>query len=175
MKQLKKDFDIDAFAYTPENLSAKRKSGVNIVKEITSCQYYQIICVDPEHLREWEWYLISSTSQFRQNLIFACAEEGHVINEWGISFRPLFRHIGSFFHGRSFFHGCFPSVFSMTATMQPGPPLISVCNTLGFAGSHFHLVRHSNECPNTKLIVHTLTSAIGGTEFPQLIPYLNQR
>lgn len=63
----------------------------------------------------------------------------------------------------------------MTATMQPGPPLLSVCTTLGFSGSHFHLIRRSNECPNTKIIVHTLTSAIGGTKFPQLIPYLNQQ
>lgn len=63
----------------------------------------------------------------------------------------------------------------MTATMQPGPPLLSVCATLGFSGPRFHLIRRSNECPNTKIILETLTSAIGGTEFPQLIPYLNQR
>ncbi|KAE9393584.1 hypothetical protein BT96DRAFT_1050796 [Gymnopus androsaceus JB14] len=59
--------------------------------------------------------------------------------------------------------------------MQPGPPLISVCTSLGFTGSRFHLIRHSNEQPNTKVILQTLTSAIGGTNFPQLIPYLNQR
>ncbi|KAE9392900.1 hypothetical protein BT96DRAFT_999944 [Gymnopus androsaceus JB14] len=76
-----------------------------------------------------------------------------------------------------FFCGRFPStisVFSMTATMQPGPPLLSVCSTLGFSSSRFHLIRRSNKCPNTKIILETLTSAIGGTEFPQLIPYLNQ-
>ncbi|KAE9393963.1 hypothetical protein BT96DRAFT_1049277 [Gymnopus androsaceus JB14] len=81
VKQLKKDFGIDAFTCTSENISAKHKSGANIVKEITSCQY-RIICIDPEHLHEREWYLISNASLFRQNLIFACAEEGHVINEW---------------------------------------------------------------------------------------------
>ncbi|KAE9397731.1 hypothetical protein BT96DRAFT_995556 [Gymnopus androsaceus JB14] len=111
VKQLKKDFNIDAFAYTSENLSAKQNAGANIIKEITSCQYH-IICVDPEHLREWECLVLL---------------------------------------------------------------LISVCTTLGFSGSQFHLIRQSNERPNTKIIVHTLTSAIGGTEFPQLIPYLNQR
>lgn len=63
----------------------------------------------------------------------------------------------------------------MTATMQPGPPLLSVCSTLGLSGSHFHLIRHSNERPNTKIIVDALTSAIGGSEFPQLLPLLNQR
>lgn len=58
--------------------------------------------------------------------------------------------------------------------MQPGPPPpLSVCTTLGFSGSRFHLIRRSNERPNMKIILYTLISAI--TEFPQLIPYLNQR
>ncbi|KAF9049432.1 hypothetical protein BDP27DRAFT_1434129 [Rhodocollybia butyracea] len=47
--------------------------------------------------------------------------------------------------------------------------------SLGFSGSLFHLICRSNEQPNTKIILHTLTSAIGGNEFPQLLPYLNQR
>lgn len=55
VKQLKKDFDINAFAYTSENFSTKRKSSVNVMKEVTSCQYC-IICVKPKHLRERGWY-----------------------------------------------------------------------------------------------------------------------
>ncbi|KAE9385361.1 hypothetical protein BT96DRAFT_840787 [Gymnopus androsaceus JB14] len=58
--------------------------------------------------------------------------------------------------------------------MQPGLPLLSVCSTLGFSSSQLHLIYRLNERPNTKIILETLTSAIGGTEFPQLIPYLNQ-
>lgn len=46
---------------------------------------------------------------------------------------------------------------------------LSVRSTLGFSGSRFHLIRRLNKCPNTKIILETLTSAIGGTEFPQLI------
>ncbi|KAF9046995.1 hypothetical protein BDP27DRAFT_1434454 [Rhodocollybia butyracea] len=80
VKQLKKDFNIDAFAYTSDNLSAKCIASVDIIKEITSCQY-QIICVDPEHLREQEWFLIANSTTFGQNLIFACAKEGHVVNK----------------------------------------------------------------------------------------------
>ncbi|KAF9046996.1 hypothetical protein BDP27DRAFT_1434455 [Rhodocollybia butyracea] len=68
------------------------------------------------------------------------------------------------------------SVFTITVTMpQPGPPLLSVCSALGFIRPHFHLIRYSNEHPNTKILVHTLTSALGDTEFPQIIPYPNQR
>ncbi|KAE9401679.1 hypothetical protein BT96DRAFT_937720 [Gymnopus androsaceus JB14] len=133
VKRLKEDLGINGFAYTSENLSLKRRAGIDIVKEITSCQY-RIVCINPEHLCEREWYLISNSTLFRQNIIFACAEEGH-----------------------------------------PGPPFLSVCLTLGFSGSRFHLICCSNEHSNTKIILHTLTSAIGGTEFPQIIPYLNQQ
>ena len=140
------------------------------MKEISSCRY-SVICVNPKHLQEWEWYLITNSPSFRENVIFACAEEGHVINEWGLSFHPLFHHIGMFFRD---WLPSYISVFSLTATMQPGEPLHSVCNSLGFAGSQFHLICQSNECTNHKIIVQPLTSAIGGSEFPQLIMYLNQ-
>ncbi|KAE9386074.1 hypothetical protein BT96DRAFT_1006436 [Gymnopus androsaceus JB14] len=136
VKQLAKDFNITGFAYTAENpTKKKRKAGINIINEITSCQF-QVVCVDPEHLREWEWYLIAASPFFHQNVIFACAEEGHIIDEWGLDFRPLFQHIGSFFRGH------LPSnisVFSITVTMQPGEPLRSVCSTLGLSGTRFHL------------------------------------
>lgn len=49
--------------------------------------------------------------------------------------------------------------------MQPGSLFVQHSTS----ESRFHLIRRSNECPNTKIILETLTSAIGGTEFPQLI------
>lgn len=171
VKRLKEDLGIAGFAYTSENLSAQRRAGIDFVRQITSCQF-RIICVDPEHLREPEWILIANATLFRKNLIFACAEEGHIINQWGLSFRPQFLDIGRF--ARVHFPSTI-SVFSLSATMQPGPPLAFVCSTLGFFGPRFHLIRHSNERPNTKIILETLTSPIGGTEFPQLLPILNEQ
>jgi superfamily II DNA helicase RecQ len=171
VKQLERQFGISAFAYTHENITQARQTGIDLVGDIINCKY-QVICVDPEHLREPEWIKISNAESFRRNVIFGCAEEGHIIDEWGIGFRPLFRHIGSFLRGR------LPSsisVMTITATMQPGAPFDSVCSTLGFSGSNFHLIRQSNECPNVKISVETLSSAIGGREFPELLPYLNQR
>ncbi|KAF9049421.1 hypothetical protein BDP27DRAFT_1243155, partial [Rhodocollybia butyracea] len=129
-------FNIDTFAYTSDNLSTKQRASIDILKEITSCQY-QIVCVDSEHLRKHEWFLIANSTTFRQNLIFACAEEGHVINEWGLTFQPMFRHIGTFFCGR------LPStisVFTMTATMQPGPPLLSI---IPYLNQHCKTVIHA--------------------------------
>ncbi|THU81363.1 P-loop containing nucleoside triphosphate hydrolase protein [Dendrothele bispora CBS 962.96] len=170
VKELQDQFRITAFAYTRENIAEKARAGLNVDKEIADCQY-QIICVDPEHLREPSWIKISDSPKFRKNVIFCCAEEAHVIDEWGLDFRPHFRHIGSFFRGRL---PSTKSIFAITATMQPGSPFESVCLSLGFSGPKFHLLRYSNECPNVEISVKLLTTAIGGREFPQLLPYLNQ-
>ncbi|KAE9392208.1 hypothetical protein BT96DRAFT_1000613 [Gymnopus androsaceus JB14] len=87
--KLMSNFEILAFAYTHDNVSAAWHTSIDLVKEITSCKY-QLICMDPEHLQEQEWYLIANLSNFRQNIIFACTEEGHVIDEWGLGFHLLF-------------------------------------------------------------------------------------
>ncbi|KAJ8090935.1 hypothetical protein PM082_024859 [Marasmius tenuissimus] len=164
-------FRIKGFAYTHENVSEAKRAGRKLVEEITECSY-QVICVDPEHLCDLEWWKILNSSKFRSNIVFACAEECHLINEWGLSFRPAFQNIGAIFTSRLPSH---IARFALTATLQPGPPTSSVCNSLGFSGPSFHLVRRSNARPNTKIILHTLTSPISGTEFPQLLPILNDR
>ncbi|KAE9403798.1 hypothetical protein BT96DRAFT_1078834, partial [Gymnopus androsaceus JB14] len=139
VKQLQIQLGIKGFAYTHENLTVQQKSSVNIVKEISSC-CYSVICVDPKHLQEQEWYLIANSPSFHDNVIFACTEEGHVINEWGLSFCPLFHHIGMFFCGRLPSH---ISVFSLMATMQPGEPLHS-------------LIIYLNQCQKTIIHIHTI-------------------
>ncbi|KAF5344533.1 hypothetical protein D9758_016475 [Tetrapyrgos nigripes] len=169
--ELQHQFRIPAFAYTQNNVSDASRNGRNIVKEIIDCKF-QIVCVDPEHLRKPEWTTITDSEPFRSNVIFGCTEEAHVVEEWGLGFRPLFRLIGSFFRGR------LPSSisrFAMTATMLPGAPYDSVCSSLGFHGPNFHLIRCSNECPNVQIDIEELTTPLGGREFPQLLPYLNQR
>ncbi|THU95226.1 P-loop containing nucleoside triphosphate hydrolase protein [Dendrothele bispora CBS 962.96] len=171
VKELQDQFGILAFAYTHENISTARREGRDINKEIADC-CYRIICVDPEHLREPEWIRISDSPKFCSNVVFGCAEEAHIIDEWGSTFRDMFRHIGAFFRGR------LPSsisVFAITATMIPGTPFQSVCQSLGFLGPRFHLIRRSNECPNVQISFKTLNSALGGKEFSQLLPYLNQQ
>ncbi|THV01139.1 P-loop containing nucleoside triphosphate hydrolase protein [Dendrothele bispora CBS 962.96] len=168
--ELNIQFGISGFAYTEENISQIRKEHRDIVQELIDCKY-QIVCVDPEHLRNPEWMRITDSQPFRSNVIFGCVEEAHVIDEWGLNFRPLFRLVGSFIRGRL---PSLLSIFAITATMEPGAPFDSVCSTLGFSGPKFNLIRQSNECPNVEISVKTLSSALGGQEFPELIPYLNQ-
>ncbi|KAL0565337.1 hypothetical protein V5O48_016686 [Marasmius crinis-equi] len=164
-------FNIAGFAYTHDNVSKAKREGRKIVEEIAGCRF-QVICVDPEHLQEPEWWNILNSPIFRSNIIYACAEECHLVNEWGLTFRPAFQSIGPIFTSRLPSH---VSKFALTATLQPGPSTLSVCKSLGFSGPTFHLIRRSNERPNTRIIVQTLTSSINGSEFPQLIPYLNDR
>ncbi len=147
-----------------------RQSGTNIVKEIISCEKYQVLCIDPEHLNEKEWQEVVKSDKFWSNVVYVCVEEAHLINEWGASFRPLFKRIGQLIRGRV------PSscaVFALTATLQPGKDTASVCQALGFREGNYFLVRRSNERPNIHFAIETLKHGVNSDVFPQLLPYLN--
>ncbi|PPQ82694.1 hypothetical protein CVT25_009424 [Psilocybe cyanescens] len=138
---------ISAFSYCKETLSEARKAGIRLAAEIQECQKWQVICVDPEHLRDKEWRQITESPTFRANVLFACVDEVHLVNEWGLSFRLAFAAIGTFLRGR------FPtsiSLVSLTAMLESGSPTISVCKSLGFFGGNFRLIQRSNERPNTQ-------------------------
>ncbi|KAJ6568950.1 P-loop containing nucleoside triphosphate hydrolase protein [Mycena capillaripes] len=163
---------IPAFAYCHETITAARKAGRNLVHEIRECKTWNVICVDPEHLRDKAWREIAAYDIYRATLVFGCGDEIHLINEWGISFRPDFRHVDAFFTGRLPSH---ISVLGLSATLQPGSATKSVCSSLGMLGDNFYLFRSSNERPNTQFIIETLENGVGGKVFPQLLPYLNSR
>ncbi|KAJ7790313.1 hypothetical protein B0H14DRAFT_2626148 [Mycena olivaceomarginata] len=90
---------IPALACTSETLTEARKSGRNLTAEIVDC-CWSIVCVDPEHLTDKQWEHITNSQLFRDNIAFACVDEGHLIPEWGGEFRPAFLHIGTFLRGR---------------------------------------------------------------------------
>ncbi|KAJ6555490.1 hypothetical protein B0H10DRAFT_2241392 [Mycena sp. CBHHK59/15] len=51
---------IPAFAYCHETVTAARKAGRNLVHEIRECKSWNVICVDPEHLRDKAWREITA-------------------------------------------------------------------------------------------------------------------
>ncbi|KAJ7826130.1 hypothetical protein B0H14DRAFT_2368357, partial [Mycena olivaceomarginata] len=115
-------------------------NGRNLVHEIRECKTWNVICVDPEHLREKAWRDITASDTFLANIVYGCVDEAHLINEWGADFRPLFKHIGAFFRGR------LPSsafIVALAATLQPGSPSNAVCSSLGMPGDDFYLLRTS--------------------------------
>ncbi|KAF8198225.1 hypothetical protein K438DRAFT_1584225 [Mycena galopus ATCC 62051] len=161
---------IAVFAYCRESLADARRSGINLTDAIKSCSQWQVVCVDPEHLRDKEWRTISEWPNFHAKLLFSATDEAHLINEWGEEFRPDFRLIGQFFRGR------FPtsmSVVALSATLAPGAATSAVCTSLGLFEGTFHHIRQSNEHPNIQFIMQTLTHGLTGYKFPDLLPFLN--
>jgi superfamily II DNA helicase RecQ len=113
--ELKKP-NVPAFPYCHETVTEVRIAGRNLVHEIRDCKTWNII--------------------FRANIVYGCADEAHLINTWGTEFCPQFRHIGAFFNG------CLPSsisVMALSATIQPGAALNSICSNLGMSGDNFYL------------------------------------
>ncbi|PPR04699.1 hypothetical protein CVT26_015024 [Gymnopilus dilepis] len=160
---------VSAFSYCKETLTEARKTGVRLATEIKECVKWQVICVDPEHLHDKEWREITEGPVFRANILFTCVDEVHLINEWGLSFRPSFSVIGAFLRGR------FPSsmsVVGLSATLEPGAPTVSVCRSLGFFEGRFILIRRSNERPNTQFSIQYLPRGLSGDKFDFLLPYL---
>ncbi|KAJ7155663.1 P-loop containing nucleoside triphosphate hydrolase protein [Mycena filopes] len=161
---------VPAFAYCHETVTEARKSGRNLAHEIRDCKTWSVICVDPEHLREKTWRLITASDVFRANIVYGCVDEAHLIRDWGADFRPQFKQIGAFFRGRL---PSSASIMALSATIQPGPALNSICSSLGMSRNEFYLLRLSNERPNTQFIMEPLENGVGGKVFPQLLGILN--
>ncbi|RDB16841.1 ATP-dependent DNA helicase RecQ [Hypsizygus marmoreus] len=160
---------VGAIAYCSEVLTEARKTGRHIWKEIASGQW-PLVCVDLEHLTAKDWEYISNTELWRKNFTFLCVDEIHLIYEWGADFRPAFRNIGMFARSR-----CPPniSVFGLSATMEPGLPMSTICDTMGFVAGHFYHLQRTNERPNIHFILQTLTHTLGGETFPDLLAFLS--
>ncbi|KAE9394069.1 hypothetical protein BT96DRAFT_998899 [Gymnopus androsaceus JB14] len=161
---------ISAFAYTHANVTQARKDNVDLVAQISCCEY-SLVLVDPEHLKKSEWVRIARSPIFCSNLIYACAEDAHLIDKWGNpDFRPDFKYIGTYFRSRL---PSSKSVIALSATVEPGNSTTAICQSLGFKHPFFHMLRGSNERPNTQFILEPLTHGAKGKVFPQLLPYLS--
>ncbi|KAJ6586289.1 P-loop containing nucleoside triphosphate hydrolase protein [Mycena vulgaris] len=138
--------EIPAFAYCHETVTEARKTGRNLVHEIRECKTWNVICVDPEHLRDKAWREITAYDIYRADIVYGCVDEGHLINDWGAYFRPQFKHIGGFFRGRL---TSSTSILALSATLQPGSA--------------------------TKSFRTPRVNGVRGKIFPQLLEYLNSR
>ncbi|KAJ6552864.1 hypothetical protein B0H19DRAFT_949358, partial [Mycena capillaripes] len=143
-----------------------RKAGRNLVRNIAVCKTWNVICVDPEHLREKAWRDITASEIFQANIVYGCVDEVHLINEWGVEFRPQFKHICSFFRGRL---PSSASIMALSATLQSGAPSKNVCTSLGMLRDDYYVLRTSNERPNVQIIMEPLENGVGG-KVSQLIP-----
>ncbi|KAJ7779224.1 hypothetical protein B0H16DRAFT_1838657 [Mycena metata] len=161
--------NVTAFAYCRESLADARRLGVKLADEIKACDTWQVICVDPEHLKTKEWREISESPVFRARILFAAVDEAHLINEWGVDFRLPFRIIGLFLRGRL---PASTSILGLSATLEPGTATKAVCQSLGLFDGQFHMIRRTNERPNVQFSMQTLSHGLAGYEFPDLLPFL---
>ncbi|KAF8988854.1 hypothetical protein BDZ89DRAFT_1055329 [Hymenopellis radicata] len=109
-----------------------------------------------------------SPSIFRENLIYACAEEAHLLYKWGLEFRKAFGNVSIYFCG------LLPSsisIFALTGTLPPGEQTQRVCKNLGFMRGNYTLIRRFNECENIQLNFAPLRNALSSKEFPQMFDY----
>ncbi|KAJ7743228.1 P-loop containing nucleoside triphosphate hydrolase protein, partial [Mycena maculata] len=164
--------NVAAFAYSRESLAEARRSGVSLADEIKGCEKWQVVCVDPEHLKTKEWREISEFPLWRDNVLYGAGDEVHLIKEWGADFRVDFRFIGLFFRGRL---PATASVVALSATLAPGKDTSAVCQSLGLFDGQFHLIRRTNERPNIHFVMQTLSHGLSGYEFPDIIPFLKSR
>jgi superfamily II DNA helicase RecQ len=158
-----------AFSYCRESLATARREGTNLAIQIKECSKWQIICVDPEHLRDKEWRVIAESPIFRAHYLFTVIDEAHLIKLWGAEFRLVFKLIGLWVRG------CLPprSVVALSATLAPGTDTTAVCESLGFYSKSFHLIRRSNERLNIQFSMQVLTHGLAGYDFPDLFPFLS--
>ncbi|KAK1235388.1 hypothetical protein PQX77_001395 [Marasmius sp. AFHP31] len=162
-------FGLKGISYCHDVISEYRMKNVDLTRLICECKEWQLLCVDPEHLNSSEWRKIIHHSTFQRHLILFAVDEAHLVNSWGLGFRPAFDSIGACARGH------LPEtvpILSLTATLPPGQPTVAVCKSLGLVEGEFHLVRRSNERENMYLVTETMKRTPGVSKYAQILDFL---
>ena len=122
--------------------------------------------ISPEQLtsKGFKCLVDDPDSVFVCQVCLLAVDEAHLMNTWGQSFWQAFQEIGAMC-------ACFPGrlpLAAVTATLQDGAPLQSVCSFLGLQPGHYHFIHRSNSCLDIRLIFHMMKSGLSSTTFPEL-------
>ncbi len=165
------EYGISALSYCHETITEYNKTGRDLTNEIATCESYQVICIDPEHILGSAWMKITNLDVFRENIVFACVEEVHLMDEWGSSFRTCFQ---TYWHIPLWQTP--PLTFLYLLFLQrynQGPSTVSICRSLGFEDGTFHLIRRSNERRNIQFIMELLQHGVSSNDFPQIFSFIS--
>ncbi|THV04180.1 P-loop containing nucleoside triphosphate hydrolase protein [Dendrothele bispora CBS 962.96] len=147
-------FGLSGLSYCHTTITKYRiKLKKNLEQLITECNTWNLICIDPEHLASPEWARIIENKTFQSNLTLFTVDEAHLIPAWG----------------------CVPDhvpILALTATLAIGTSTTSICQSLGFLGDSYNLIRHSNEHINMQIILQPLRKLQGVSKYAQLLDYL---
>nr|GAT48037.1 predicted protein [Mycena chlorophos] len=67
---------VRALAYDRETIAHAARERIDLTSLISSCEHYDVICVDPEHLGSKDWIKILESPIFCANLSFVCVGHG---------------------------------------------------------------------------------------------------
>ncbi|KAG0704641.1 P-loop containing nucleoside triphosphate hydrolase protein [Suillus ampliporus] len=144
-----------------DTVDEARKCGRDLFKEALSG--ISIVLLSPKQLRSAGFRMVLDHPKFINRLSMMAVDETHLLDLWGLSFRPAYTELGWM---RAQLERHVP-VFAVTATMQRDSE-IRVTQFLGFHPGEHHVIRHSNLRHDVQIIFHTLLSGVGGIRFPEL-------
>lgn len=123
-----------------------------------------VLLISPEMLATQGFQGLLQHKKFKARIFKLVVDEIHLLNSWGVSFRPMFQQIG-------LLRQRFPtstSFLGMTGTLRKGKPYQSICRFLGLHPGKFYLQRRSNARPDIQLNIHTIHSNQATESFPEL-------
>ncbi|KAH7878315.1 P-loop containing nucleoside triphosphate hydrolase protein, partial [Lentinula edodes] len=123
-----------------------------------------IILISPEQLKSKSYEAALMNDRFYERIYAMTVDEVHLLLTWGKSFRKPFQQIG-------LAKARLPDnvrTLALTATMQVGSALHSICRFLGMPEGKYHLIRRSNQRPDIQLIFREISSPVEGLFFPEL-------
>ncbi|KAF8166677.1 P-loop containing nucleoside triphosphate hydrolase protein [Pholiota molesta] len=138
------------------------KKELNIWKQVEA--ETDVVLVSPEMLSTPGFQYLVDSKLFCGRLYAICFDELHLLNSWGVNFRPDFQQIA--FVRRRFIQHVI--LFGTTATLRIGLPMQTILKFLGFNEGRFVLHRRSNARSDIKLTVRTLDASHSSERFPQL-------
>ncbi|KAJ3816908.1 P-loop containing nucleoside triphosphate hydrolase protein, partial [Lentinula raphanica] len=123
-----------------------------------------VLLLSPEQLITEEFAKLLKDDSFCIRLYALSIDEIHLLLTWGKSFRKSFQQIG-------LVRSRLPDnvvMIGLTATMQGGMALKSVCQFLGLRDNEYHLIRRSNQRHDIQMVFREVRSSIEGDSFPEL-------
>ncbi|KII90823.1 hypothetical protein PLICRDRAFT_547294 [Plicaturopsis crispa FD-325 SS-3] len=160
---------LTALAITRNTLDEARKDGKNLWAKAESDT--TVILVTPEMLTSKGFEQLLRQKKFQERAFALVVDEVHLMNSWGVGFRPSFLEVGNM---RARFSSSVV-LLALTATMRTGQPTKSICQFLGLHEGRFHLIRRSNIRHDVQILFRTLRSGLAATAFPELAWVLREK
>ncbi|KAL1944891.1 hypothetical protein VTO73DRAFT_2511 [Trametes versicolor] len=130
--------DIKAVVINSDTVDHALRHGKDIWAAASSTA--SVILLGPEQLKSPGFRGLLETKGFSPRLVGLGVDEIHLLNSWGLEFRPVFRQIGDARVRVS--EGTI--VIATTATLRPGPPTDNVVDFLRLKMSSALTIRLSN-------------------------------